>query len=366
MKAKVKKFFRMLLGVLGIVKLHNTFDEAVKALNQLYFSRTGKAFGASAPDGSEEERTTLLRQRIYEEKIWPVFIDVLRVQTVKRKGRCDPEDAVGLRSDDIADAVVKTAEISLSSPEAEVLRRGISDLEDGSAYYDINTNEKLPYGAEDLFQVISRRERRFMWDVNSSLSSKLDCKHAFIVGQTFDHEDSFWLRAEVKAGSESIFAFGVTELFGRRCLHIQRLRRNVVAALYKQRKTIPDAVAHYSAESRLAEVSVIIESYLWGKDRLSKEIADLQTYCAGGYHISVLLARRCAALLLHEDVPKLKPKVVEEWKKFIENHPNVLGDTQLIQNALYFNAEVLTKDEGAKQMARYCGLRPVNELLVSV
>ena len=31
-----------------------------------------------------------------------MFIDVLRVQTVKKKSRCDEEDAVGLRSEDIA------------------------------------------------------------------------------------------------------------------------------------------------------------------------------------------------------------------------------------------------------------------------
>ncbi len=348
------------------MKLHSACDEAVKALNQLYFSRTGKALGLPSLGDSEEGRVTLLKQRIYEEKIWPMFIDVLRVQTVKKTGRCDPQDVCQLQSADIAEAVVKTAEICLSSPEGEVLRRGIWDLEDGSAYYDMNTNEKLPYGEEDLFQVISRMERRFVWDVTSTLPSKLDLKHAFIVGQTFDHEDSFWLRPEVKGGSESIFAFGVTELFGRRCLHIQRLRGNVVAALYKRRKTIPNAVAHYSAESRLAEVSVIMESYFWGKDRLTKEISDLEPYCAGGFHISVLLARRCAALLLHEDAPRLKTKVDEEWEKFSENHPNVLGDTQLIQNALYFSAEVLTKDEGAKQTARYCGLKPLNEFLVHV
>ena len=369
-KAKVKQFFRVLLAFLGIVKLHNAYDEAVKALNQLYSSRTGKAFGVSSLGGSEEERVTVLYQRIYEEKIWRWFIDVLRGQTVKKKGRCDPKDVCQLQSVDIAEAVVKTAEICLSSPEGEVLRRGIWALEDGSAYYDINTNEKLPYGEEDLFQVISRMDRRFVWDVNSSLPSELDGKHAFIAGQTFDHEDSFWLRPEVKGGSESIFGFEVSELFGLRCLHIQRLRRNVVAALYERRKTIPDAIAHYSTESRTEsrqkEVRVIIESYCWGRDRLIKEISDLQPYCPGSYLKSVQAARCCAALLLHENSPKLKLKVCEERKKFSENHPNVLGDTQLIQNALYLSAEVLTKDEGAKQMARYCGLWPVNELLVRV
>ncbi len=338
----------------------------MEALNRLYQSRTGKVFEASSHVQSEEQSVDVLKQRIYDERIWPVFMEVLRVQMVSEKGRCGPYDTPQFQLADISSAIVKTADICLSSPEAEIVRRGIADLEDGSAHYDIDTNQKLPYGADDLFQVITARERRFVWDVNSKLPSTLDSKHAFIVGQTFDHEDSFWLRPEVKLGSESMFAFGVTELFGRRCLHIQRLRRNVVASIYKNRKTIPNALAHYSAESRGAEVLVILQSYLWGRDRLSKEIADLQPYCRGSYHISLLLARRCAALLLHEDAVKLKPKINEEWRKILENHPNVLGDTQLIQNALYFSAEVLTKDEGAKQMARYCGLKIANEFLVNV
>lgn len=366
MKSKLEKLTDAVLRFFRFVNLPTTYDEAIKALNELYSSRTGESYAGSSHDNSEQGRVALLKQRIYEEKIWPVFINVLRVQTVKRKGRCDPVDAGSLQSAEIASAIVKTAEICLSSPEAEVLRRGISDLEDGSAYYDINTNEKLPYGVEDLFGVISQMQRRFVWDVNSTLPSTLDSNHAFICGQTFDHEDCFWLRPEVKRGSDSIFAFGVKELFGRDCLHIQRLRKHVVAALYKGRKTIPQASAHYSRESLRAEVGVIIESYLWGKNRLIEEISELRPYCASSYHISVLTARRCAALLLHEDAPRLQPKIDEEWKKILESHQNVLGDTQLIQNALYFNAEILTKDEGAKQMARYCGLKSVNEFLVSV
>lgn len=344
----------------------STYDEAVKALNELYSSRTGRAYGVSSSGDSEEDQVSLLKQRIYEEKIWPVFINVLRDQTTKRKDLCDLANAHELQAAEIADAIVKTVEICLSSAEGEDLRRGISDLEDCSAYYDINTNQNIPFGVKDLFQIIGRMERRLLLDVNSKLPPKLDANHAFILGQTFDREADFWLRREVEGGNENIFAFGVTELFGRHCLQIQRLRKNVVAALCKQRKAIPAPIAHYSSESRLIEVRVIIEGYFWGKERLIKEISDLRPYCAGSYRISVLAARRCAALLLHEDAPKLKLKVDEEWGKFSNNHPNVLGDTQLIQNALYFNAEVLTRDEGAKQMARYCNLKPVNEFLVSV
>lgn len=62
----------------------------------------------------------------------------------------------------------------------------------------------------------------------------------------------------------------------------------------------------------------------------------------------------------------MKPKIDEEWEYFSPSHPKVSGDAQLIPNALNLGAEVLTKDEGAKHMARYCGLKSVNEFLVSV
>jgi hypothetical protein len=78
------------------------YNKAVEALNQLYSSRTGKVFEVSSHGHSEEERVVSLKQRIYEEKIWVVFIDVLRVQTVKKKGRCGPDDASELRLTDIS------------------------------------------------------------------------------------------------------------------------------------------------------------------------------------------------------------------------------------------------------------------------
>ena len=265
----------------------------------------------------------------------------------------------------ISEAVVKTADISLGWPDSEIIRRVVSDR-DCSAYYDISTNEKLSHGTEDLFQVISQMKRRFVWDVNSKLPSKLDANHAFICGQTFDHEDCLWQRREIRGGSENIFAFGVKELLERNCLHIHRLRQDFVAALHKQRRAIPNAAVHYSDESRLAEVEIINKRRLLGKKHLTKEIAEFQPLCAGNYYISVRVARCCAALLLDEDALNLTKKVEEERDKFSKNHPNALGDTQLIQNALYFSAEVLTNDAGAKQMARYCGLKPANEFLVSV
>lgn len=350
------------------VRPHHTYKEAVKALNTLYSSRTGNAYEAYSIGDSEEERVSTLCQGIYEEKIWPILRDVLRIETLRRNGRYDPVSAGQLQSAEMANAIAITAEICLSNPEGEIRRRGFADFEAGSAHYDINTNEKLPYGVEDLFLLITQMERRFVWDVNSKLPSEFNSKHAFIVGQTFDHEDCFWRRPEVKGGRENIFNFGLADLFGQRCLQIQRIRKGMVTVLNKLK--MAKAADHFSSEHwtmvRQGEVRVILGRCSLGEDWLDEAIADLRPSCEGNYFISIEAARCCAARLLLEKDPKLNPKIDEEWEKFKKNHRNVLGDTRLIQNALYLNAEVLTKDEGAKRMARYCGLQPVNELLVPV
>lgn len=336
------------------------YNRALEALNRLYLSRTGKPCEAAPSTGTEEERMALLKRRIIEEKIWALCAEVLSMQMLKKRGPCPQDDLCGIRLAELAEAVVKTAEMCLSCPKGEPIRRTLADIEDSSAYYDIDTNERLPLGDEDIFAAIQKMERRFVLDNNSDLPGEMDGGHAFILGQTIDREDDFWLRAKVRRGNENVFSFGVISLFGRQCLSLQRLRKNVVAALYRCRKSIPDAATHYSEWSRLAEVQILRENFLSRRERLVKEISDLRPFCCGNYSISVLAARRCGALLLHDDSPDLEPKIEEEWQKIRTNHRNVLGDMQLIQNALYHNAEVVTKDSGAKKMAVYCGLKWIN------
>ena len=287
------------------------------------------------------------------------FRDVLHVQARKRHGPNYVIDMRELSVEEKSEAVIETARFFFENPELEALR--IKEFANDGAYYDLNTNEKLPSNEEDLFAIIQKMDRRVVWDSNLSLPDPIDTRHAFIVGQTADHEGDFWLRSQVKRGNENLFSFGVVNyLHCFPALEIRRLRKDLVTAINKRKGGIPKPDEHYSPLSRLEEVQVIVESFLWGVDRLKKEIADLRPYSNGSYHISILLARRCAALLLHEDAPGLKPKVDEEWRKLFDNHPNVLGDTMLIQNALYFDAQILTKDTGAQRMATYCGLKFVN------
>ena len=183
---------------------------------------------------------------------------------------------------------------------------------------------------------------------------------ASIIGQALDREEDWWLRREVERGNDNLFLFGPSELFGRPCIQIQRLRKNVVTAILKWKKSMPSAAANYSPVPLRREVCNLVRHYLLGKERLLTGLADLKPHCLGSFQISMRTAMRCAALLLHDDSPELKPKIQEEWGKILSYHPNVLGDTQHIHNALYFDAALVTKDRGLQKMADYCGLKWVN------
>jgi len=333
----------------GIMNVQATYSDAMQALDQLCVSRTGESFAIVLSATSDVEKMTALKRRIYDEKLWDAVAHVMMSR---------PEsESYGLN--DIAGAIVKAADMHLRIPELEAMRKAMAEHEGGSAYYDLDTNAQLPFGYEDLFGVIQRAEKRFVWDKNSPLPV-LDSCNAYIIGQTFDREDDFWLRRDVRRGHENLYAFGVTNLFGRLCLHIQRLTKPVVTSLFKRRNSIPAPKDHYGDTSHALEIQVILQSREWGKERLTAEILRLKEVSTGSYQICILIARRCAALLLLEDDPLLKNKVAEENQKFATNHQNALGDTNLIQNALYLDAAIITRDTGVQKMAAYCGLKCLN------
>lgn len=337
------------------------YADAVAALNRLYVSRTGEAYAGVPSEGSGTEKITWLKRRAFEEQILRFVCDVLTGQMFKKHGEQLWTTTPELHLAQLAESIVKAVEICLYNPAAEKVRKKMFDLNDCSAYYDINTNERLPFGDEDLFAIIQGMKGRFVWDRNDNLSEKLKQQtHASIIGQAFDHEEDFWLRKEVKRGNDNLFLFGIVLLGGRRCLQIQRLRRNVVKAIIARKKSIPSASDHYSSFSRDDEVSKLIWTYYLGKEKLLKELADVKPHCIGNYQVSIRAARFSFALLLRDDSPDLKPKIKDEWLKILDNDENVLGDTQHVHNALYFNAVLVTKDRGLQKMGDYCGLKWVN------
>jgi hypothetical protein len=337
------------------------YKEAVAALDRLHLSRTGKAYAAVSRGDSDDDRTAWLKQRAFTEGIMEPLLDVLKMHVFGRHGAQLPTSTPHRGLAQIAEAILKTAEMSLANGNSEEVRKLMSDVVDCSAYYDIDTNEKLIFGDEDLFATLQGMEGRFVWDRNLDASEKLSMRaFASIIGQGLDREEDYWMRKKVMMGNDNLFSFGVVELAGRSCLRIQRLRKNVVSAIYASRQGIPDAHSHYSDLSRRDEVLILVQTYHLGRELLLKQIADLVPYCCGSYQISILTARRCAALLLHDDTPALQSKIRAELEKMRRNHPNVLGDTQHLQNALYFDAHLVTGDKGLAKMGDYCAVKSIS------
>jgi hypothetical protein len=70
--------------------------------------------------------------------------------------------------------------------------------------------------------------------------------------------------------------------------------------------------------------------------------------------LSAKVARHCYALLLAENFPKIRDEFSDS------NRLNVFGDTQILQNAIFLEAGILSNDGALERMAGYAGLECVN------
>ena len=171
-------------------------DNLADALNRLHVSRTGKPFAGVPSGGSEQETICWLKKRVFEEKIWPEAssLQVARTGVQEARLHLDAKNWK-LNSEELAEAILMTAHTYFSYTELDKLRKYESARDEGAAYYNIETNEKLPYGEEDLFALIQAMDGRFVWDRNLDASEKLKMeKYASIIGQALDHEEDFWNR----------------------------------------------------------------------------------------------------------------------------------------------------------------------------
>lgn len=77
--------------------------------------------------------------------------------------------------------------------------------------------------------------------------------------------------------------------------------------------------------------------------------------CRGDYRRSIEVARLCYARLLSSNANAIKN---------YRNKGSLNGflDAGIIKDALFFEAKILTRDDGVKSMAKYCGIETVKEL----
>lgn len=293
----------------------------------------------------------------------------------------------------------------ISKPE----QRSCNRLENGKFMQVIASSFKLPpdykkhaitfltfYGKEklstqeNLLEVINQFPRRFIVDSNidwTDLSVKTENEDiAFILGTTVDRETSP-LRLMLEdchknpKVRKNVFMFGMKsptredEIAGHRTplLIISKLDEFTTKLLDMEQlrkfdKPGGDKTKWDSSESITDEKDRVLSllnvndveevSHLTDRElkneSLRLRIEQERSKCFARFWESNDVARLgYARLLLGTDRESRDAR-----KEFVEkNYPNVFGDFHLIQNALFFSAEILSKDKGVQKMARLCGLK---------
>ncbi len=250
----------------------------------------------------------------------------------------------------------------------------------------------MPHEKENLFEVVSQRERYVVdtnsnWQAESARPENRD--KAFILGQTIiDEQDNMrglLFGPKVKLHNRNIFVLSVFHASDPSIGNVMMLERLDAhyASVFdetslregsKPRKERKDAKSlEYQRQFKAGvehERQVIL--LLLGKIKeiselpVPKELKPMRARflafirkespeCSGDYLRAVGVARYCYALLLAE-VRKMRT----EFSK--RDYLNVFGDTRIIQNALFLQAEILSGDRPLKRMASYAGLNCVNKI----
>jgi len=230
--------------------------------------------------------------------------------------------------------------------------------------YDLKMNNLVNLCGEDLFKIVLGMER-FIVDNNVEWKERSlkESHRAFILGRTVDDEshnlEGVFFNQKIKGGRKNVFLFAVNFFKGRPLIEIDRLDAHFKSKFSGPLPTLDQMTPAERAQSndpqkRLQLRNLIFEYFrIYPENLLRAKIKEATPLAFKDYEISCSVATWAYALLLKEIGQKDKTEV----EKFINNHENLFGDTALIQEALLFNAGILSKNvHHVWKMASYCGI----------
>ncbi len=239
-----------------------------------------------------------------------------------------------------------------------------------------------PFCREDLFSVITGMERYVVdssSDWKSESQKQQNANKAFIIGRTVLDEAENPLGVfhskKVDVSNNNIFSFYLDDALNSQTLvwidRVDKAYFTVVdrQKLVEEKKPLADRTDEKSVQWRkrtlagidhtkrrildildvgnIAELTPSAELSAL-ESRLTEYIQANSQYCFRHWVNSAMVAECCYALLLirHRNIRN----------EFAEpDYLNVLGDTMLVHNALFFRAKILSKDFAPKKMASYVG-----------
>jgi len=237
---------------------------------------------------------------------------------------------------------------------------------------------------ENLFDLINRMENAYLvdsqipWETLSDLPENTN--KAFILGTTIDKERASSLSLfENKDGLKvrlNVFLFGMRtprtedvpfvgrapqlwiEQLDEHCFDVRN--RDAILAWEKSGKIWNDSKSVDEDKVRVLELlgvpsieNLEQETYEVRQAKhalLSEQIRIQRDDCLKDFIISIQVARYAYARLLID-----RHKARNEFSALDNRH--VLGDMQLIQNALFWDAAILSKDKAVRLMSGYCGIK---------
>lgn len=246
-----------------------------------------------------------------------------------------------------------------------------------------------PWGKEklstqdNLFEAIQRFERRFVVDTHIDWLELSACPEnantAFILGMTMDHE-TWRLQALVENpdGSpkvrQNVFQFGYRSPPPKDVLHGHITPQLIIARLDAHRTAVldMDGLRRFDQQASSGARWDTSDSIADEKTRVLKLLGISRVE-----ELDQIQNRREKDAALRSQIERERPKCFKDfWKSndvarcacaclllcshkgrsdFTRSgYSNLFGDCHLIQNALFLNAGVLSRDTGVKQMAKFC------------
>jgi hypothetical protein len=182
----------------------------------------------------------------------------------------------------------------------------------------------------------------------------------FLIGITATNEcENFsgtFLKEERLGVASNLFLLTSEVSEKRRCYVIHRFDRSIKEIFGSMPKTLsdldPEEIERFNPSfERLKTLEIVKELSGVPEARIIKQIRGERISNSPPYHRSINIAIR--AFVMHLKHSKKRRK---EMSKIDSNHPNTLGDTFLIQEALLTNLSVVSSDSDVHSIGSYAGV----------
>lgn len=232
--------------------------------------------------------------------------------------------------------------------------------------YDFETMQNLDNSCrEDLFGVVSRSDPLIVDNCAEWKNLSLEKPNrAFILGRTVSSEadnlEGVFFNREIIGGRLNVFLLALHRVNHVTVIAIHRLDRGFKSCfagpLPTLGKMLPDERAQWNdpGKRRMLRDKVLEMVRIFPTELLLAKIKECAPLAFKNYRLSCCVAEWAYALMLQEAASKDK----EECQKVTSNHENLFGDTNLVQEAMFFKAGILSKNaQHIRPMTSYCGIK---------